>query len=167
MNMPTLYRKRLIPNECVHLNHDEILHLEDNLIITRWKTIRPKKRLSHGLSAFFLDKGIKVSKFYDHDGQLIYWYCDIITSEYDTASNTYTIIDLLADVIVHPDGTIEVVDLDELADATEQKLISEEQLLISLRQLNRLLKMIYEGKFDRLQAYIEEAERKINGQGKI
>lgn len=162
MNMPTLYRRRLIPNECILLDQDEILHLDDQLIITRWKTIRPKKSLSHGFSAFYLDKGVKVSKFYDHDNQLICWYCDIITSEYDAAKNAYTMIDLLADVLVYPNGTVEVVDLDELADATEQKLISEEQLLISLRQLNRLLEIIYEGKFDRLQLPIEEAEKKWN-----
>lgn len=158
MNHPTLYRKRLIPDECVRLDKDKILSVKENLIITSWETIRPKKELSHGMSAFFLDKGIKVSKFYNHENQLICWYCDIITSEYHAETNTYVIIDLLADVLVYPNGTVKVVDLDELAEATEQKLITEEQLLRSLRQLNWLLQYIYNGKFVKLQQIIDDAE---------
>lgn len=159
MNHPTLYRKRLIPDECVRLDKDKILSVKENLIITSWETIRPKKELSHGMSAFFLDKGIKVSKFYNHENQLICWYCDIITSEYHAETNTYVIIDLLADVLVYPNGTVKVVDLDELAEAAEQKLITEEQLLRSLRQLNWLLQYIYNGKFVKLQQIIDNAEK--------
>lgn len=158
MNKLSLYRRRLIPDECILLENDEILRLEENLIITRWDTIRPKKELSHGLSAFFLDKGIKVSKFIDHDGNLICWYCDIITHEFDRENNACVIIDLLADVLVYPDGSVKVVDLDELADAAEKKLISHEQLLISLRQLDALLQIIYSGRFCELQSYLEELQ---------
>lgn len=155
MSKPILYRKRLIPNECIRLDNDEILHADEKLIVTRWNTIRPKKDLSHGLSAFFLDKGIKVSKFLDHQDRLLCWYCDIITHEYDKETNTYVMIDLLADVIVYPDGSVKVVDLDELADATQQKLITEEQLLISLRQLDWLLQTIYRGEFAALQKCVD------------
>lgn len=158
MNKLSLYRRRLIPNECILLENDEILRLEENLIITRWNTIRPKKDLSHGLSAFFLDKGVKVSKFIDHGGNLICWYCDIITHEFDRENNACVIIDLLADVLVYPDGSVKVVDLDELAQAAEQKLISLEQLLISLRQLDALLQIIYSGRFCELQSYLEELQ---------
>lgn len=155
MTKPTLYRKRLIPNECNLLENDEILYLDENLIITRWKTIRPKKELSHGLSAFFLDKGVKVSKFYNHQDQLICWYCDIITHTHDPKTNTYIMTDLLADVLVYPDGTVKVVDLDELAQAAEKKLITEKQLFMALKQLDWLLQVIYSGKFETLQAQLE------------
>lgn len=158
MKEPILYRKRLIPSECVRLDKDQILSATDNLIITRWKTIRPKKELSHGLSAFFLDKGIKVSKFYDYKNELICWYCDIITSEYHAETNTYIMTDLLADVLIYPNGTIKVVDLDELADAAEQQLITQEQLLLSLRQLDWLLQRIYNGTFSELQKILDDAE---------
>ena len=143
MQKPVLYRKRLIPDECILLKNDEILHAEENLIVTKWNTLRPKKELSHGLSAFFLDRGIKISKFYNHAGELICWYCDIITYTYDRDTDTYVMTDLLADVLVYPDGTVKVVDLDELALAAEKKLVSEEQLLIALRQLDWLLQTIY------------------------
>jgi predicted RNA-binding protein associated with RNAse of E/G family len=37
--------------------------------------------------------------------------------------------------------------VEEVADAIEAKLINEEQACSSLRKLDKLLKMIYEGKF--------------------
>ena len=54
---PILYRKRLIPNECIRLDQDEILLHKEQLLVTRWNTIRPKKDLDHGISCFLLDKG--------------------------------------------------------------------------------------------------------------
>ena len=59
---PVLYRKRLIPSECIRLDNDEILLRSDSLLVTRWKTIRPKKELSRGASCYLLDKGWKVSR---------------------------------------------------------------------------------------------------------
>lgn len=159
MKTPILYRRRLIPDECVLLDKDQVLVREEDHLITSWKTIRPKKDLCRGISAFFWDKGVKVSKFYDHKDQLICWYCDIMTYSYESETDTYTMIDLLADVLVYPDGSVKVVDLDELADTVEKGLISEELLLISLRHLNSLLELIYSGHFHELQNYIEAAER--------
>lgn len=158
MKKPVLYRKRLIPDEYILLEKDQVLCRNEHYLVTKWDTIRPKKTLSHGFSVFLWEKGIKVSKFYDHDNQLICWYCDIITHEYDPETDTYVTIDLLADVLVYPDGTVKVVDLDELADALEQKLITQDMLLTALRQLNGLLQIIYSGRFPELQKYIEEAE---------
>ncbi len=162
MKKPVLYRKRLIPMECILLEKDHVLCREENYLITKWETIRPKKSLSHGFSAFFWDKGVKVSKFYDHSHKLICWYCDIITYEYDAITDTYVTIDLLADVLVYPDGTVKVVDLDELADALEKKLITQEMLLTVLRQLDRLLQIIYSNRFGELQKYINDAEMCAN-----
>lgn len=159
MKSPVLYRKRLIPLECIHLKNDIVLRREENLLITKWNTLKPKKTLNHGYSAFFWDKGIKVSKFYGHDNEFICWYCDIITHEYHAEDDSYVTIDLLADVLVYPDGTVKVVDLDELADALEQNLITQEMLLKSLHQLNDLLQLIYSGQFSELTKYIEEAEQ--------
>lgn len=78
MNELKLYRKRIIPEECILLEHDKILYQDAEVIVTKWNTIRPKKTLHHGYSCYFLERGFKVSKFYDHEGNLISWYCDII-----------------------------------------------------------------------------------------
>lgn len=153
-----LYRKRIIPEECVFLKDDVILYRDKEVIVTRWNTLHPKKTLHHGYSCYFLERGFKVSKFYDHDNRLISWYCDIISHTYDKAEDTYVFTDLLADVIVYPDGFVRVVDLDELADAFRDGLIDSDQLQTALRHLDKLLSLIYKGAFPRLQKYIEDFE---------
>lgn len=166
MNEVKLYRKRIIPEECILLEDDVILHIDPEVIITKWNTIRPKKTLHHGYSCYFLERGFKVSKFYDHDGNLISWYCDIITHTFDPSANTYIFTDLLVDVIVYPDGFVRVVDLDELADAQREGLISPENMQKALRRTDKLLSLIYKGAFGKLQRYIEEYEKPEKMTGK-
>ena len=124
MKIPVLYRKRLIPAECLLLKDDIVLHRDEKTIVTKWNTIRPKKSLDHGYSCYLLDRGVKVSKFYDRENHLVCWYCDIVSHTYEKATDTYVFTDLLADVLVYPNGTFKVVDLDELADACDQGLLS-------------------------------------------
>ena len=159
MNAPTLYRRRLIPSETLLLKDDVILYHDEHRIVTRWSTIRPKKDLHHGFSCYLLDKGVKVNKFYNHNHELICWYCDIVSHSYDPASNTYIFTDLLADVLVYPDGRLKVVDLDEMADAVEQGLLSQEMLLKGLRRTNWLLSRIYDGTFSEIQDYINQVDQ--------
>ncbi len=153
-----LYRKRIIPEECLLLKGDKLIRVDDEVIITSWTTINPKTEFSHGCSCYFLKQGFKVSKFYRHDNTLLYWYCDIVDYDYNEAENSLTVTDLLGDVILYPDGQIKVVDLDEMADALEKGLISQELLCTALRRLNDLLTMIYRDKFDRLQSPLELLE---------
>ncbi len=150
-----LYRKRLIPPECILLKDDIIVSQTEDLVITTWKTLNPKIAFSHGSSCYFLKEGFKVSKFYRQDGSLLYWYCDIVEYTHDELAHTLTVTDLLADVIIYPDGRAMVVDLDELAQAFESGLLTASQLSAALRQLNRLLTYIYKDKFDRLQMPLE------------
>ena len=158
MNELKLYRKRIIPDECLLLENDKILYHDREVIVTKWDTIRPKKTLHHGYSCYFLERGFKVSKFYDHENNLISWYCDIIDHTYDRETNTYVVTDLLVDVIVYPDGFVRVVDLDELADAARDSLISAEQMQLALRRTDKLLSLIYKGAFEKLKQYIESRE---------
>ena len=155
-----LYRRRIIPEECVYLKDDILLYHDNEVIITKWNTLHPKKTLHHGYSCYFLERGFKVSKFYDHENQLISWYCDIIMHTFDADTNTYVFTDLLADVIIYPDGFVRVVDLDELADAQRDHLITPEEMQLALRRLDKLLSLIYKGAFPRLQKYIEDWDTK-------
>lgn len=158
MTKPMLYRRRFIPNELIHLKDDIILVMESDLIVTKWETLRPRKDIARGISAFYLDKGFKISKIYDKNNHVVYWYCDIIQVKKDAEKNTVIIEDLLIDVIQYEDGTLRVLDLDELADAFEKKLISQEETLRALRTLDSLLKIIYSGKFSSLQETVNHAE---------
>lgn len=151
-----LYRKRYIPSECIPLNSDIIIEQNDEFILTTWKTINPKTTFDHGSSCYMLKEGLKVSKFYRPDGDLLYWYCDIVDFEYNETENSLTVVDLLADVVIYPDGRVKVMDLDELAEALERGLITQKQLTAGLRQLNYLLTMLDRDKFDRLQAILND-----------
>lgn len=155
MNVAKLYRQRLIPPETILLKDDIIVAQDDEVIITRWNTLNPKTEFSHGSSCYFLKEGIKVSKFYRADDSLLYWYIDIVELTFDEALDALICTDLLADVIIYPDGRMKVVDLDELAEALERDLITKEQMTSCLRNLNHLLTTIYRDKFDRLQARLD------------
>ncbi|MCM1145232.1 MAG: DUF402 domain-containing protein [Blautia sp.] len=155
MPAPILYRKRIIPSECVLLKDDKVLFMDEHTIVTGWHSLKPKKDLHHGYSCYFLQEGYKVSKFYRQDDSLLYWYCDIVDYDYQSKTNTYIVTDLLADVIIYPDGFVKVVDIDELVTALNQKLISEETLKKSLLCLSSLLDIIYSDSFEKLKAPIE------------
>lgn len=150
-----LYRRRLIPLECIPLKDDIIVAQSDEFIVTKWNSLHPRPDFSHGCSCYFLQEGIKVSKIYRADNTLLHWYCDIVDYAFNPADSTLTVTDLLADVILRPEGRMEVVDLDELAEALERGLITKEQMTACLRSLNHLLTMIYRDKFDRLKAPLE------------
>ena len=165
MTYPTLYRKRIMPDECVYLKDDVILKCNEDIILTKWNALRPKKELHHGYSCYFLKEGLKLSKFYRNDDSLLYWYCDIVEYEYRPEDNSLTSLDLLADVIICPDGFVKVIDLDELAIAMDKGTLSEELLKKCLFRLNKLLQIIYRGDFLLLQKYIDEAESAIDING--
>ena len=147
MKKPIVLRKRYIPNEIVDISDDELLFRSDDLLITRWTAIKPRPDFYVGISFAFLDRGYKLGRFYDINGQFLYWYCDIIEVVYDASSDTYTMNDLLLDIKVFPDGRVILLDAEELAEAIEDRLITNDQVCMSLRTLDGLLKMIYSGNF--------------------
>lgn len=154
--MPKLYRKRFIPDEIVNLKNDRILYQEKNIIITEWDVLHPKDRFSHGISCYYMDKGWKISKFLNKKKELVYYYCDIIETTYLEAEDAYLFTDLLADVIVYPDGAVEVVDLDEISDALEMDVITIREVQQALRTLDALLKVIYSGGLPHMIHFMEE-----------
>lgn len=149
-----IYRKRILPPECLLLKDDTVVEQSEDYVLTKWNTLNPKSTFTHGSSCYFLKEGVKVSKFYRADDSLLYWYCDIVDYDYNPEGGKLTVTDLLADVILYPDGRVKVVDLDELAEAMERGLITSEQMCLCLRRLNKLLTLIDRDKFDRLQAHL-------------
>ena len=162
MSRPRLFRRRFIPDENIELKDDMILALEPNLIITSWNVLKPRRDIYRGVSAYFIDKGIKVSKVFDNAGQMVYWYCDIIETHYDEKENTYTFNDLLIDVVVYPDGQVEVLDMDEFADAMEQGILSVGTIAHAMRATDDLLHTIYAGEFEKYTHYIDDMLKVIS-----
>lgn len=155
MSLPKLYRKRFIPFETVELKNDVLMYQDENILITKWNVFRPKATFSHGVSCYFLKEGYKISKFLDDADNLVYYYCDIIETTINEEENSYLFTDLLADVMIYPDGFVKVVDLAELADARDEGLITEEIMKMALRRLEKLLEVIYDGKLSTLTKHLE------------
>ena len=140
-----IYRKRYIPNEVVDISSDEIIYQDEKMIVTKWIPIKPRTDISKGVSYTMLDKGWKISKFYDHQGKLLYWYCDII--EHTLENDELTLTDLWVDVIVHENGVYEIVDLDELDDALKMGLITPDQKYSALTKVENLKELIESKQF--------------------
>lgn len=140
-----MLRKRYIPNEVVDISNDEVIEKNENLIVTKWLPIKPRQDFAFGMSYTMLDKGWKISKFFDIDNNFVYWYCDIIESSLE--GDTYTFTDLLVDLKIYPDGRYEVLDMDELEEALSMKIITQEQYDDALSKLNGLLEIVKAGKF--------------------
>lgn len=140
-----IYRKRYIPNEIVDISNDRVILLTDELMVTEWLPINPRNDIAYGKSYTFFKKGWKISKFYDTNKELLCWYCDIIESKVE--NEEYTLIDLLVDVKIYPNGEYEVLDLDELDEAVSHGLISEEKREEALEKLEALLDVIKSGNF--------------------
>lgn len=160
MENPILYRKRLIPDECILLKNDVIHYCDNNVIVTEWKALKPRKDLHHGYSCYFLNEGYKISKFYREDNSLLYWYCDIVDYEYIETSNSLIVTDLLVDVIMYPDGFIKIVDMDEIVEALDRNLTDITLTKKALLRLHNLLEIMYCGDFPNLQKYIDDVEKR-------
>jgi hypothetical protein len=149
-----LFRQRLIPKEIVYLKDDIILYQEPEILITGWETLKPKADFKYGFSCYYIYEGYKISRVYTADKKYLYTYCDIISS--DVISNVYIFLDMLVDIVIKPNGYVQVLDLDELSLACEKKLITVSALLLTLNKADRLLKTIYAGKLPRVTAKLDE-----------
>lgn len=149
-----LYRKRYFPDELIYLKDDEILHAEQNLIITRWNTLKPRPDIACGISAYVIGKNIKISKIFDAANHLVHWYCDIISTD-RRKKDTLIFTDLLIDIIIEPDGTVHVVDMDELGDYIKNGTITPEMACLALHAADALLKSIENGEFKQYQSLLD------------
>ena len=164
MELPKLYRRRFIPEELIYLKDDVILHYGDNLIITGWTTLKPRCDIARGISAYYTEEGFKISKVYNKQEELVYWYCDIIRTVREPDENQIIFEDLLLDIVLYDNGFVKVLDLGELASAREQRLISEETALLALHTADRLLGLIYDEHFSNYRLPIIKAEAAGAGQ---
>ncbi|BCS81761.1 DUF402 domain-containing protein [Anaerocellum diazotrophicum] len=150
-----LIRKRFYPEEEIDISSDQIVYLGEQVLVTKWLPIKKREDIKWGASCIYFDKGIKISKVYGNDDRLIYTYCDIINTRKD--EEKIVTEDLLVDVVVYPDGSYKIMDIDELVMLRRENKISEEMLLDALFKLNFLLNDIYNGfKLDKVEEYLRE-----------
>ena len=147
MKRPEIFRKRYIPDECINLKDDILCYRDNSMLVTSWKTLKPRPDFASGISLYLPEKGYKISRFSDASDNFIHYYCDIIHTNYFDETDTYVFTDLLADVIVFADERYKVLDLDELADALSNGIIDIPTATEALHKLNGLLTEITDGTF--------------------
>ena len=106
-----------------------------------------------------MDEGIKISKIFNAKNELVYWYCDIIRTEKNGDSLIFH--DLLVDVIVYPDGSVKVADLDELGLLLKKEEIDASFVFDALSLANKLLNIIYDGSFSAYQEIINRFDQSL------
>ncbi len=148
-----------MPFEKVDLSSDTLLFRDDRYIITEWEPIKKRNDISFGISCVFIEHGWKISAMMDQNKSIKYWYCDIIDIDYDNENDTYYLYDLLTDVKIY-NGRTEVLDLDELAEAFNQGLITKEQILMSLTRTQKLLNFAYKSD---LPSYAKNIIKQLTG----
>ncbi len=155
-----LFRKRHIPEECIPLKNDTILFWDDSRLVTAWNVLKPRSDFASGISLFDFEKHWKITRVAKADGSLYHWYCDImkvhISEDKEANTSTYLMEDLLIDIVVEPDGSVHVLDLDEAAEAFERGLISGSDLTLALNAADALLRIIRNGEFKEYQKIVEE-----------
>lgn len=154
-----LFRKRHIPEECVPLKKDTVLFLDDSRMITAWNVIKPRSDFASGVSLFDFEKHWKITRVAKADGNLYHWYCDIMRVQFSEDEETKSTIclmeDLLIDIVIEPDGSVHVLDLDEAAEAFERGFISGTDLTLALNAADTLLRIIRNGEFTEYQKIVE------------
>jgi len=158
-NSVLLFRKRHIPEECVLLKNDRILRLDDSCLVTAWNVLKPRADFASGVSLFDFGKHWKITRVTKADGSLHHWYYDIMKMHIskDTKTNTvsYTMEDLLIDIVIEADESVHVLDLDEAAEAFEKGLITGADLTLALNAADALLRVIRNGEFKEYQKIVE------------
>jgi len=143
-----LIRTRHIPKEKIELKKDKVLYVDEECIISKWDVINPRNDISWGVSMYYLNRGYKISKMFDKEGNFVHWYCDIIRTHIN--GNEYEFEDMLLDIVIKPDGSYVVMDADEFAQAMEEDMITKEAACDALRSFNGLVRAVSDGKFDEL-----------------
>lgn len=147
MSTPKRFKRRLMPEEVIDITSDTLHFMDSKLLITSWSSQDMDTEADFNYSWAYLDDGFQIHRKMDKDGNFLYWYIDILAIEYSEQQHAYTLTDLIVDVVVHPDGYVDVIDLDEMAEAMEQGFISQEQVVLALRHLDTVLRLNYAKKF--------------------
>ena len=94
----------------------------------KWVSILPK------------DDWYCITAMLNEKEEVLLWYIDMIASQEIDADGVPSFEDLYLDLVVYPDGTILVDDMDELEDALAEGDITKEQFELALKTSKRFIK---------------------------
>lgn len=92
-----------------------------------------------------------ITAMMDEDGKVLLWYIDMIAKQGVDVDGVPYFDDLYLDLVVYPDGTIIVDDMDELEEALSKKDITQEQFDLAIETSHRLRR----GVLSNISSFIE------------
>lgn len=99
-----------------------------------------------------------ITAMMDKKENILLWYIDMIAKQGIDADGVPYFDDLYLDLVVYPDGTIVVDDMDELEDALSSKDITPEQYNLAIEISNRL----QQGMLSNISSFIEYTKKCYN-----
>ncbi len=79
-----------------------------------------------------------ITAMMDENGKVLLWYIDMTAKQGIDVDGVPYFDDLYLDLVVYPDGTIIVDDMDELEEALSKKDITQEQFNLAVETSHRL-----------------------------
>ena len=67
-------------------------------------------------------------------------------------------------MVIYPDNSIRIMDIDEFADAINKNLITKEQEIKALNSFHNLLNYVYNNEYSMLQEPVKELEKYLSSQ---
>ena len=104
-------------------NGEDIIVCDDGL---KWVSILPR------------DDFYCITAMMNAQNDILLWYIDMIAAQGIDADGVPYFDDLYLDLVVYPDGTIIVDDMDELEDALSKKDITQEQFELAISTSDKL-----------------------------
>ena len=85
---------------------------------------------------YYIDRGLQFSL--NHKSKYPWWLIDIIDVQ-EIRPNVFCVHDLFIDISVNPDGSYQVLDIDDYETAISLNVMSKEQIKRSLKSLHSIL----------------------------
>lgn len=145
-----------LPDEVDEWEHELLLDTPE-LIISEFRfsglerpTVLDGKTITEngyrGVLFEFVEEWYEIMKIWNHEGELVGYYCNINTPP-ERFEGGYEVTDLFLDLWVFPDLTYRVLDEDEFEVALAKGLIDEESAAKARKVLASLKKRVVEGNF--------------------
>jgi len=147
LDLIRLSQNQIVLCDC-HLTVEQAGILEDIVVCdngVRWLSILPQ------------DDYYCITAMMNEQEEILLWYIDMIASQGIDSDGVPYFDDLYLDLVVYPNGTILVDDMDELEDALSKKDITQEQFELALETSKRL----QEGLLSNIDSFIEYTKKCI------
>ena len=157
----TIYKIKSVQTNdfCGDVIFYEFIDVNDKIIIPNGKSIMDRNY--KWLEFYDYNSKIKLTAIYDENNKIIEWYFDIARKIGKENSTPYE-DDLYLDVVVTPEGSIYLLDEDELKNAFSRLEVNKADYNMAYNEANKLMEKLKNNK-DNLQKFTDKYFRIMRG----